>query len=196
MSDGAPTSFERLRAFSSAVLIVDMQQRLLDIVQQPARCIWNARRLLDGAGLFDVPVAATEQYPEKLGGTADVLQSYLEPLSKRRFSCADALEEAGVLNQWREAHRFQIVLAGIETHVCVLQTALDLLDAGFQPFLVADAMSARGETDHDIALRRLESAGVTLTTCEAVLFEWCGDSAHPQFKAVSQLVRETPQIIV
>ena len=190
MSDNSTPSFERLRASSSALLIVDMQQRLLDIVQESQRCVFNTRRLLDGAKLFDIPSSATEQYPEKLGATAETLAPYLQPLPKRQFSCVNCLQEAGILDQWRDAHRYHVVVTGIEAHVCVLQTALDLLDAGFQPFLVTDAISARHAMDRDIALRRLESAGAVLTTCETTLFEWCDDSNHPQFKAVSALIRE------
>ena len=190
MSSESPASFERLRADGSALLIIDLQQRLLDIIQEHAVCTWNARRLLDGARLFNVPVAATEQYPEKLGATAESLQLDLQPIPKRRFSCVDSLQEAGTLEQWKSENRFQVVLAGIEAHVCVLQTALDLLALGFQPFLVTDAIGARHPADREIALRRLEASGATLTTCESTLFEWCDDSSHPQFKALSALVQE------
>ena len=84
--------------------------------------------------------------------------------------------------------RQNVVLAGMETHVCVAQTALDLLHAGLHVFLPVDALAARTAVDHDAALRRLEQAGAVPTTAEAVAFEWVGDAKHPQFKAVSQLV--------
>ena len=105
--------------------------------------------------------------------------------SKTAFSCCGA---AGFLADLRSTGRPNVVLAGIETHVCVLHTALDLLDAGFAVFLPIDAVGSRHRLDHDTAIRRLERAGCVPTTAEGVAFEWVGDAAHPRFKAVSRLV--------
>lgn len=188
MSDDRPSP-ERLHRDRSALLVVDMQSRILELIPDHDRATWNVRRLIDAAGLFQVPVSVTEQYPERLGGTADSLTGRLgDPLPKRRFSC---LERGELADGWRDQRRPQVVVSGIETHVCVLQTVLDLLSEGFQVHVVADAVAARGQLDHDIALRRMESSGATLTTTEAAMFEWCGDSRDPQFKAVSALIRET-----
>jgi len=189
-----PASSERLNRGRSALLVVDMQGRILAAIENRARPTWNIRRLIDGAGLFDVPVSVTEQYPERLGGTTEELTDNVSPalppaLPKRRFSC---LECGELVDEWREAGRFQIVVCGIETHVCVQQTVLDLLSESFQVQVVADAVTARGQMDHDISLRRMESAGATLTTTEAALFEWCGDSRDPQFKKLSALIQEPP----
>lgn len=167
-----------------------MQSRILAAIPTRVRVTWNLRRLIDAAGLFDVPVAVTEQYPERLGETTSELTANLPPaLPKRRFSC---LECAELAEQWRDQSRFQIVVAGIETHVCVQQTVLDLLSEGFQVHLVVDAVAARGAIDHDTAIRRMEGSGATLTTTEAALFEWCEDSRDRNFKQLSALVRETP----
>ncbi|MCA9174786.1 MAG: hydrolase [Planctomycetales bacterium] len=183
-------SIERLDRHRSALLVVDLQQRLLDVMRDPARIVWNARRVLEAANLFSVPIAASEQYPERLGETAASLQPLLPtPNAKRSFSVLPCDE---LLETWRADSRSQIVVIGIETHVCVLQTVLDLLAEGFQTHVVVDATSSRSQSDQDIALRRMSDAGATLTTVEMALFEWCADSRDPQFKQISALVRETP----
>jgi len=130
---------------------------------------------------------ATEQYPKGLGPTTAELARRLpaDRPAKTAFSCCGA---AGFLADLRARGRPNVVLAGMETHVCVQQTALDLIEAGFTVFLPQDAVASRGPLDHATALRRLERAGAIPTTAEAVAFEWVGDAAHPQFKAVSKLV--------
>ena len=148
----------------------------------------NIAFLVDGARLLDVPVTATEQYPKGLGPTVPVLAQRLpDRLDKTTFSCCGIPSPA---EGFREAGRTHIVLAGIETHVCVLNTALDLLAGGFTVFLAVDATASRYRFDRDTALRRLEQAGVVPTTCESVLFEWMRDAKHPQFKQVSALIQE------
>src|SRR5207253_2128054 len=134
------------------------------------------------------PVQATEQYPKGLGPTvAELAQRVPERPDKTAFSCCAI---PSVVETFRRAARPKIVLAGIETHVCVLHTALDLLTEGFRVFIAVDAVSSRYVVDHDTALRRLELAGAILTTAETCVFEWVGDASHPQFKAISQLVQE------
>jgi nicotinamidase-related amidase len=180
---------ELLDIQSSALLVVDVQEKLAPLVMAPKRLVWNIRRLLDAAELFQVPRSATEQYPKGLGGTIAELAARLGPApSKLRFSCAEC---ESLFAQWRDAGRPKIVVTGMETHVCVQQTVLDLIHAGFRPYVVADAVSARGKVDHDMALRRMELSGATITTTESVLFEWCQASGTPEFKQISALVRET-----
>src|SRR5262245_1383312 len=178
---------KRLRAESSVLVVIDVQDKLLVKIPTAASLVRNTAFLLDAAKLLDIPVRATEQYPKGLGPTTAELARRLprQPPGKTAFSCCGAgtfLEELEVLR------RPGVVLAGMETHVCVSQTALDLLAAGLQVFLPVDALGARAAVDHDTALRRLEQAGAVLTTTEAVAFEWVADAAHPQFKALSALV--------
>jgi nicotinamidase-related amidase len=178
---------KRLRADSSALVVIDVQDKLLVKLPTAAALVRNAAFLLDVAALVEVPARATEQYPKGLGSTTAELARRLpkSPPAKTAFSCCGAgtfLEELEMLR------RPNVVLTGMETHVCVSQTALDLLGAGLHVFLAVDALGSRFAVDHDTALRRLEQAGAVLTTVEAVAFEWIGDSAHPQFKAVSKLV--------
>lgn len=181
------TSVKRLRADTSHLVVIDVQDKLLVKIPTAAALVRNAGFLLDAAALVGVPARATEQYPRGLGPTtAELARRLPEPVTaKTAFSSCGAatfLEELEILR------RPNIVLVGMETHVCVAQTALDLLLAGLHVFLPVDALGARAAIDHDTALRRLEQAGAVLTTVEAVGFEWLADSSHPQFKAFSALV--------
>lgn len=177
----------RLTATDSALVVIDVQDKLLAKMPTAAALVRNVAFLIDAANLLGVPVLATEQYPKGLGPTTAELLRRLpaDRPAKTAFSCCGA---AGFLADLRARGRSNVVLAGMETHVCVLHTALDLTEAGFTVFLPADAVASRGEFDHATALRRLERAGTIPTTAEAVAFEWVGDAAHPQFKAVSKLV--------
>lgn len=172
---------------TSVVVLIDVQDKLLAKIPTAAPLVRNAGFLLDVANLLDVPVRATEQYPKGLGPTtAELVRRLREPVPpKTAFSCCGAgpfLEELQMLR------RPNVVLIGMETHVCVSQTALDLLHAGLHVHLAVDALGSRAAIDHETALRRLERAGAVPTTVEAVAFEWVADSADPQFKAVSSLV--------
>lgn len=146
-----------------------------------ARC----RLLAQGARILSVPIHITEQYPQGLGTTIPELAEFaVDRPTKTRFSCAECLD-------WGPPgpeEPFQIVVAGIEAHVCILQTVLDLLALGYQVHIAVDAVSGRLELDKQVALRRLELSGAVLTTAETVLFEWCVVAGTPEFKAISKLV--------
>jgi nicotinamidase-related amidase len=181
---------ELMNRDDAALLVVDMQAKLLPLIPGHSRLIWNIRRLIDGAKILNVPVAATEQYPQGLGPTTPELAERLEKIpGKLAFSCGECSE---IFTGWRDRGIWKILVCGIETHVCVGQTVHDLLGEGFRVYVAADAVGARGAIDHEIALRRMDSAGATLTTVEAALFEWCGRAGSPEFKRISQLVREQP----
>jgi nicotinamidase-related amidase len=185
-----PRSPELMSRGDTGLLIVDVQEKLIGLVQGHPRLVWNLRRLIDGATILGLPLAATEQYPEKLGGTVAELASRLgQRPSKLTFSCSSCTD---VFADFQQRGVFKLLVAGIETHVCVQQTVLDLLAAGLRVYVPVDAVGSRHEVDHQTALRRMESAGATLTTTEAALFEWCQTSAAPEFKQISQLVRESP----
>lgn len=177
----------RMTASDTALVVIDVQDKLLAKMPTAASLVRNVAFLVDAANELGVPVLATEQYPKGLGPTTAELARRLpaDPPAKTTFSCCGA---AGFLADLRTRGRPNVVLAGMEAHVCVLHTALDLIDAGFTVFLPADAIASRRELDHAVALRRLERAGAVPTTAETVVFEWVGDAAHPQFKAVSKLV--------
>lgn len=177
-----------LIAAESALLVIDVQEKLIPKIVGAAALIRNIAFLIDGARLLDVPVTATEQYPKGLGPTVPELARRLPPPpTKTDFSCCAI---PAVVEEFRTTHKSRIVLAGIESHVCVLNTALDLLGFGFRVYLPVDAIGNRLPLDHDIALRRLENAGCVLTTAETVLFEWTKGATHPRFKQISALVQD------
>jgi nicotinamidase-related amidase len=179
----------RLTALNSTLLVIDLQEKLLIKMPDAAGLVRDIGFLIDAAGLLEVPVIATEQYPKGLGATAVELARRLRPErpAKVAFSCCGA---PGVLTDLRASGRKNVVLCGMETHVCIMQSALDLLDEGFAVFITVDAVQSRFRGDHDAALRRLERAGAILTTAEATAFEWLGSADHPRFKAVSKLIQE------
>lgn len=185
-----PRSPELMNREDSALLVVDAQEKLLAIIPDGARIVWNIRRLLDAAAALNIPTAATEQYPKKLGPTVAELRQRLgdvpDKLAFSACACGDIFEG------WKEDGRFRVLVCGIETHVCVLQTALDLVAAGFEVYVAVDALGARYAVDHETALRRMESAGVILTTTETAMFEWCRTASTPEFKQISALAKETP----
>src|SRR5688572_25957908 len=162
----------RLTPADSAVLVIDVQEKLMAKIPDADRLVRNCAFLIDGARLFDVPVAATEQYPKGLGPTVPELAQRLpERPDKVSFSCCGV---AGLADGFRQRGRPKVVLVGIETHVCVLNTALDLLAGGLRVYLAVDALASRFPLDHAAALRRLEQAGAVPVTVETVLFEWAG----------------------
>jgi len=182
-------SAPRLTVLNSYLLVVDVQDKLLVKMPDAAALVRDVAFLMDAAKLLQVPVIATEQYPKGLGPTTEELACRLRPdiPTKVAFSGCAA---AGVMAELRASGRPNIVLTGMETHVCIMHTALDLLAEGLAVFLPVDAVQARYRVDHDVALRRLERAGAVLTTAEATAFEWLGGADHPQFKAVSKLIQE------
>jgi nicotinamidase-related amidase len=186
----SPRSPELMSRSDTALLVVDMQEKLLRLMAGHERVIWNTRRLIDGAKLLGLPVAATEQYPQGLGPTAPELAERIGGMpAKVMFSCREC---QGVFADFQQRGIGKILVAGIEAHVCVQQTVLDLLADGYRVYLAVDAIGARHEVDYTTALRRMESSGATLTTTEAALFEWCEAAGSPEFKQISALVRESP----
>lgn len=184
-----PHSPELMRPADTGLLVVDMQSRVLAVQPRRATILWNIRRLLDGAKVLGVPARATEQSPEKLGTTAAELAERLDhqPSAKQAFSCGSCAE---IFSSWRERGVHRVLVVGLETHVCVQQTVLDLLADGFRVLVAADAVGSRFAIDHEVALRRMEASGALLTTTESALFEWCLEAGTPEFRKISALVKE------
>lgn len=181
-------SRELLSRQNSLLIVIDVQEKLAPLICETERLLVNCGKLVETAKLFQVPAFVTEQYPQGLGPTVPGLaEHFSERPAKLRFSSAEVLN-------WRPAaeradERYQVVLCGIEAHVCVLQTAFDLLAAGYQVFLAADAVGSRRHLDWKIALDRLAAAGATIVTTESVLFEWCETAAAPEFKQFVAIVK-------
>jgi nicotinamidase-related amidase len=175
-------------ADDTGLLVVDVQEKLVGAISGHARVAWNIRRLIDGAQVFGVPVVATEQYPQGLGPTVPELAQRLGTIpSKVTFSCRGC---AQVFTDLKARGIHKLLVCGIEAHVCVQQTVLDLLADGWRVYLAVDAVGSRFEIDYRTALSRMDSSGATLTTTEAALFEWCDTAGRPEFKQISRLVRE------
>ncbi len=177
----------------SQLLIVDVQDKLLAAMSGQDRVLERCVRLVRAANALGVPVTVSEQYPVGLGPTAAPIREALgnagPVLDKIEFSCLrnEALRER--LHDIRRRGRPQVVLGGIEAHVCVTQTAIDLEEQGFEAFVVADAVGSRTKTSRRLALTRLLKAGADVVDSEMVLFEWLERAGTPEFKELQGLVK-------
>jgi nicotinamidase-related amidase len=189
-----------LDATRSTLVLIDLQGKLVHMVHRPAQVLEVSRRLLKLAGLFEVPVLLTEQYPKGIGPTEASLKELFDGLStptffleKTAFSCCGDPAFKDLLTRARPGlplHQRQIVVAGIEAHVCVVQTVLELLEVGYEVHVCWDAVSGRGEEHRRHALERMAAAGATLTNHESVAFEWARHKDHAAFKPLSALMKE------
>lgn len=188
-SDTPPRSPELLDRRRSRLLIVDVQQKLVPHIHGAEPMIAHCRKLIQAAAILGVPVFATEQYRNGLGDTVPELAELLpDRPDKLLFSGVEALGWETAAEA--EDERDQIVVAGIEAHVCVLQTAFDLMTIGYQAYIPADAVASRKTRDWEFALKRLADGGATVVTTESVLFEWTEVAGTPEFKEISRLVKE------
>jgi nicotinamidase-related amidase len=178
---------ERFTTQHGALLVVDVQEELLTRMKYRDLVVANTVRLIRGARHLGLPVWATEQDPEGLSPTvAEIAALVPQRLSKTTFHCCaiPLLFEQFYYRQIRH-----VTLAGIEAHVCIAQTALELLKLGIRVQVPTDAVASRSKMDWEFALRRLEHAGAIVSTTEAVLFEWTERSDRPEFKAISELIK-------
>lgn len=170
----------------SALLLVDVQQKLVPYVlnhkEMSDRCEW----LLKLALKLNVPILASEQYPKGLGTTIEQLKfsfTHKNCIEKVHFSC---MQQPDYVTHLKQLNKNQLILIGIEAHVCVLQTALEMKDEGFDVFVIVDAVSSRKEIDLRYGLKRMKQEGVHLLTAEMVFFEWLRKAGTPEFKALSK----------
>lgn len=172
----------------SRLILIDIQTRIMPAVEHADALLRNALMLRDAATDVGVPAVITEQYPAGLGTTLTAItQGCDAPIfEKREFS---AWANPAFADYLKAQPQTQMILAGVEAHVCVLQTALDLLSAGYTVFLVADAVASRKAESRAIALSRMAAAGAHLVTAEMVAFEWLRTAADPAFRAVSKRVK-------
>ncbi len=182
----------RLNPEQSLVVAVDFQEKLLPMITPLDPFLLNAEFLLEGASLFDIPLIVTLQYPKGLGETVPRIQKVLPQeelirIEKTSYSCMAEPAFARALESLPQIK--QVVLTGIETPICILQTALDLRDAGYEVFIPEDACAGQIPADHIRALRRLEFSGVVVTCVESILYRWCGGASHPRFKDLTRMVK-------
>lgn len=174
---------------NTLAVVIDIQERLLPHMQEAEKLSANCQTLLQGLSALGVPVFLSEQYVKGLGETIEPIKSLCDSAprgEKRSFSCCDDPE---MMTQIEAFGKKQILLFGIETHVCVLQTALDLLERNYDVAVIADCVSSRRESDNRIALDRLLQEGTRVSTYESILFELTRSSSAGEFKTISKLVK-------
>lgn len=177
-----------LRKEASSLLVIDIQERILKVINEHERMLENSIKLTKGFKILNIPIYYTEQYPKGLGGTVDIVKKELESeaIQKMTFSCSGAGE---LFKDLISKDIRQITVCGIESHVCVQQTVLDLLANGFQVNVAADAVSSRRATDCNFALARMSTHGAEITTTEAILFELLNICGTDEFKSISKIVK-------
>lgn len=177
----------RLKPETTLLLIVDVQTKLLPVMDHAGQVERNCAILAGAARLFGLPIVVSEQNPTRIGPTVDGIREALgafEPIAKMRFSAWPDARSA-----IESANRHNILLCGLEGHVCVLQTGLDLIDAGYTVWLVEDAISSRHEANRRVGCKRLESAGAIPTSTESAVFELMQSAKHADFKAILALIK-------
>lgn len=177
-------------------LIIDIQERLVPAMHEAQAMLDRTRILIQGLKLLEIPLTVTEQYPKGLGATIPAIRELLESPEfpqvywpKTSFSCFGDRDIRVALATHAEADRDCILIAGMESHVCVLQTAIDLRQAGFNPVIIADCVASRSSLEKAVALDRFRSEGILVSTAESILFELCRAAGTETFKAISRLVK-------
>lgn len=179
----------RISQKDAILVLIDFQKRLMPAMENREGLAKSVIKLIKGCQILGVSWLITQQYTKGLGPTIPPIDEALgnySPIEKTSFS---AMKEPAFVRALEETGKRTTIIAGIESHVCVLQTSLDLLQAGYHVFLPADCISSRRKSDKKYALLRMAQAGIYLTTYEAVLFELCGGSHLPGFKEISALVK-------
>jgi hypothetical protein len=181
------------RSEDSLLLIIDIQERLASAMpgQVLDQVVARSALLQQVAGILDIPILRTEQYPRGLGNTlpaiTDSASQQCRIFEKTSFSCCG---NNNFLQSLHGTHRRQVIITGMETHVCVLQTAMELDRDGLEVYIAEDGVCSRGKTYHENALRRMQSSGVIISNSESVIFEWLRDAAHTEFRQISNLLKQ------
>jgi len=179
----------RMKAAIAALIVVDVQERLLPAIDEGGRIVANGRILMQAAKRLSVPTLVSEQYRKGLGGSVADIADMASPentMEKLHFSC---LSDPEIEKRFREVGRKQIVVCGVESHVCVLQTVLELCELGYDVFVVEDAVSSRAASSKQVAMKRMQAAGAHTVTTEMVVFEWLEKAGTPEFKELSALIK-------
>jgi len=173
---------------NSVLLVIDVQGKLARVMHDSEAVLHQIAALIKAAHLLKIPILATEQVPDKIGETVSEIKQVLatQIIKKRSFSCCAAGDFAGKLSALK---RKQIVICGIETHVCVYQTVCDLREEQYHVQVVADAVSSRTLANKEMALERIRGTGATLTSAEMIVCEWIKGADHPQFKEIMSLIK-------
>lgn len=179
----------RITKENTIAVLIDVQERLFPHIYDSQQLALNTVRLIDGLNILQVPIIVTEQYTKGLGRTIAMLEESLdkyEPIEKITFSCCG---EPNFLSALANSGKKNVLVFGIEAHVCVLQTTIDLLANNFKVIVIEDCISSRKPNDKTIAVERFKSEGAMLSTYESILFELCQTAGTETFKAISKLVK-------
>jgi nicotinamidase-related amidase len=174
------------------LVVIDVQEKLMPVIDQQEQVLRNIERMVRGCAILDVPMVLTEQYAQGLGPTVEVLRKAFEesggyrPIEKATFSAWSCSEFTSALRALKRKH---VLIAGVETHVCVYQTVADLISVGHLVTVIADAVSSRTKENREIGLRRMESEGARLSSTEMALFELTGRSGTEEFRSIAKLIR-------
>ncbi|WP_028304136.1 hydrolase [Oceanospirillum maris] len=171
---------------NSALLVIDIQEKLLPALNNADQLMTNSQWLIEIAEKISIPTLVTEQYPKGLGHTSSVLIPFLTSariLEKEHFSAA---EEDHILQAVSQLEKEQLILIGAESHVCLLQSAIGFCEQGYDVYVVTDAVASRKASDYETALRRMQQNGIQLVTKEMVAFEWLHKSNTALFREISQ----------
>lgn len=179
----------RIKKEDTLALIIDFQERLFPFIHENEKLTKNAVRLIQGLKALDIRMIVTQQYTKGLGGTSkeisDAIGDY-QHVEKDSFSCCGSDEVCSSLKYFGKKN---VIVFGIESHVCVLQTVIDLIAMGYQPVLIEDCVSSRNPNDKMIAIERMRQEGAIISTYESILFELCVVSGTDTFKAISKIVK-------
>jgi nicotinamidase-related amidase len=178
-----------LQRDTTALLLIDIQEKILRVMNNPDLVIKNALKLIRGFKVLNIPIFYTEQYPKGIGTTSEALLTELQglsPIQKMSFSCYGA---GNFFTRLTDNNVSQVVVAGIESHVCVQQTVLDLVANNFQVNVAADAVSSRNDLDYKVSLERMRIHGAEVSTSEAILFELLVNCGTDEFREISKIIR-------
>lgn len=177
----------RIEKEKAQLLLVDVQEKLFPHIENHEVLGKKIITLLEGMKALAVPIMAARQYPKGLGDTIEELRGYFPMYyDKMTFSCCGSEK---LLAELRKTNRENVIIVGIEAHICVLQTVIDVKALGFTPIVVVDGIGSRNRKDYETALKRMEYEGAILTTVEAILFELCHMAGTEEFKKISRLVK-------
>lgn len=182
----------KIKKEESFLVGIDFQEKLMAVIESSDQVEAAAAKLIRGAKVMSIPVIITQQYTKGLGATVNSVTGALgefDYVEKNTFSCLKTPEFSNAVYGMAAAGRKTVVLCGVETHICVQQTAIELLEAGFCVFVAADCVGSRQKKNSDIALARISQAGAYVTTYESVLYEWLESSQMPEFKEISDIVK-------
>lgn len=178
-----------INADNCLIIVIDVQEKLVNMLNNGEKLVCEAEKIVKAADILNIPIIITEQYPKGLGSTRVEIKSCANSAKYFEKSSFSVMNETGISEAVAESNKKQIVLFGIETHICVLQSAMDLLKSDYEVFVVKNASASRNDDDNETALRRLIHSGVQVITTEMAVFELLKSSKNPKFKEIQSLIK-------